>query len=50
MRVKWFIEAHRNSIVNSVEIVESFKKDTDELFILTAGQDRNILLHKLSTG
>jgi hypothetical protein len=47
MREKWFIQAHK-SIVNSLEIVESFQKKYGHSFILSGGQDCNILLHKMN--
>jgi hypothetical protein len=48
----WFIQAHK-STVNSVAIVETFKEhplsDIDG-FLLSSGNDCNILLHRLSNG
>ena len=70
----WFIKAHRNKLISSVEIVEQNMdpiedEDSDDanielpdglapeektpwadIFVLTAGQDWDILLHRLSTG
>ena len=44
MRERWFIHAHK-SVINSLVIVESFFEKTGQNYILTAGQDCNILLH-----
>lgn len=45
---KYFIIAHR-SIVNSIQIVEEKNIKTDK-FIITASNDNNINLHRLSNG
>ena len=50
MRVKWFIQAHKQ-LINSVRIVETFRHEANsDQFILTAGNDCNILLHRLKNG
>lgn len=48
IRMCWYIQAHR-SAVNSLQIVETFRDEID-LFVVSAGADWNILLHKLSNG
>lgn len=48
IRMCWYIQAHR-SAVNTIQIVETFKDEVD-LFIVSAGADMNILLHKMSNG
>lgn len=45
---KYFIIAHRATI-NSIQIVEEKNIKTDR-FIITAGNDNNINLHRLSNG
>jgi len=47
MRVKWFIQAHK-ALINTINVVEV--KDAYDDFVLTAGNDCNILLHRLSNG
>jgi len=48
MRDIWFIQAHK-SLVNSLAIVETYSAVSD-CFVLSAGNDCNILLHRLSNG
>lgn len=48
MKDLWSIQAHK-SCINSITIVETFKESSDS-FILSAGNDQNILLHRLTTG
>lgn len=45
---KYFIIAHR-SIINTIQIVEEKNIKTDK-FIITASNDNNINLHRLSNG
>ena len=50
MRVLWFIQAHK-SLITSLQIVETFKDEPgSDLFVLSAGGDCNVLLHRLSNG
>lgn len=48
IKTEWFIIAHK-SVINSIQIVEGeqFKED---MFIITASNDHNIHLHRLSNG
>ena len=48
IKVEWFIIAHK-SIINSIQIVEG-KQFTEDKFIITASNDHNIHLHRLSNG
>jgi hypothetical protein len=52
MREVWFIQAHR-ALINTVSIVETYKNhergDSDS-FVLSCGNDCNILLHRLLNG
>lgn len=53
MRVKWFIVAHK-ALINSIKLVETYADKDDyplsDSFVLTCGNDCNILLHRLSNG
>lgn len=50
MRELWFIQAHRQ-LINSLSIVETFKdKPLSDTFVLSCGNDCNILLHRMSNG
>ena len=52
MREVWFIKAHK-STVNQIVIVETFRKwplSDSEGFLLSCGNDCNIVLHRLTTG
>lgn len=50
MREIWFIQAHK-STVNTLAIVETFKEHPlSDSFVLSAGNDCNILLFRLSNG
>jgi WD40 repeat protein len=42
----WFIHAHRK-IINSLQICETFNSD---IFIISASNDKNILIHRMSSG
>src|SRR5689334_8853140 len=46
IHVEWFIMAHK-SVINSIQLCEAFEADT---YIISASQDHNIHLHKLSNG
>lgn len=46
---KWFIIAHRSTI-NTIQIIENDNIKGGEKFIVTAGQDNNINLHRLRDG
>jgi WD40 repeat protein len=46
IHVEWFITAHK-SMINSIQICEAFNTDN---FIVTASNDHNIFLHRLSNG
>ena len=52
MREVWFIKAHK-STVNQIVIVETFRiwpLSDSEGFLLSCGNDCNIVLHRLTTG
>ena len=52
MRVSWYIQAHKKDgkgSINSLHIVENYASISDK-FIVSAAQDNNILLHRLSNG
>lgn len=52
MREVWFIKAHK-STVNQIVIVETYRKQPlsdSEGFLLSCGNDCNIVLHRLTTG
>lgn len=48
IKTEWFIIAHK-SVINSIQIVEGEQFDQDR-FIITASNDHNIHLHRLSNG
>ncbi len=48
IRLCWYVQAHR-SAVNTLQIVETYREEVD-LFIVSAGADWNILLHRMSNG
>jgi WD40 repeat protein len=48
IRLCWYINAHK-SAVNTLQIVETYRDEVD-LFIVSAGADWNILLHRMSNG
>lgn len=51
MRDLWFIQAHRDTI-NTIHIVDNLydKKTKLPLMIVSASEDKNILLHRLEDG
>ena len=46
IEVEWFIVAHKSQI-NTIQLCEAFE---DDIYIITASNDHNIHLHRLSNG
>jgi len=46
---RWFIRGHRKCI-NTIQLAEAFADDTGEIFVISASDDCNILIHRLSNG
>jgi hypothetical protein len=44
----WFINAHKK-IINSIQLCENYKDKTDT-FVISASNDFNVLIHRLSNG
>jgi hypothetical protein len=51
MKEVWFIQAHRRSAINSIQVVPiKHSDDSYEKFIVTCANDHNIQLHRLIDG